>query len=128
MTSQNNTGRQFDKTHAVTVVAQAAIAAYRFVTYEGKQAIATTASAKAYVQGVSEEAAAQGEALSVVTGYSYLVQAAASGIAVGDFLKPDADGKAVVGDATHHCGKALGTTAAIGDLVEVQILPHVNAA
>lgn len=128
MASQNNTGRQFDKTHATTVVAQADIAAHRFVTYEGKQATATPAAAKNYVQGISEEAAASGQALSVVTAYSYLVEAAASGVAIGDYLKPDANGKAVVGDATHHCARALGTTSAAGQLVEVQIVAHVNAA
>lgn len=128
MASQNNPGRQFDKTHATTVVAQADIAAYRFVTYEGKQATDTTVAAKNYVQGISEEAAKSGEALSVVTAYSYLVEASANNIALGDYLKPDADGKAVVGDATHHCARALGTTSASGDLVEVQILAHVNAA
>ena len=35
MASQNNTGRQFDKQHAVTLVAIAAVAAYRFVAYDG---------------------------------------------------------------------------------------------
>ncbi|MBS0508057.1 MAG: DUF2190 domain-containing protein, partial [Proteobacteria bacterium] len=35
MPSQNNTGRQFDRQHAVTVVAQAAILPHRFVAYDG---------------------------------------------------------------------------------------------
>ena len=35
MASQNNTGRQYDKTHAVTLVATAAVAASRFIAYDG---------------------------------------------------------------------------------------------
>src|SRR5574337_645397 len=35
MASQNNTGRQFDKTHAVTMVATAAVLAHRFIAYDG---------------------------------------------------------------------------------------------
>ena len=35
MPSQNNTGRQFDKQHAVTVVLTAAVAANRFLAYDG---------------------------------------------------------------------------------------------
>lgn len=126
MASQDNTGRQFDKTHATTVVAQAAIAPYRFVTYEGKQATAAAAAAVNEVQGIAEEGAAQGDALSVVTGYSYLAEAGGA-VAFGAYVKPDADGKAIAGDAATHCGRALGAAAGAGALIEVQILPHVHA-
>lgn len=127
MPSQNSTGRQFDKTHAVTITATGVIAPYRFVTYAGAHAGATAPGAGApqnAVQGISEEAAQVGEALSIVTGYSYLVQASEP-IALGAFVKPAADGKAAVGTATAYCGKALGAVGSADDLVEVQILPHV---
>lgn len=128
MASQNNTGRQFDKRHAVTVVAQAAIPAYRFVSYDGTLTAAAPASAVKDCQGVAEEAAASGEALSVVTDYSYLVEASAA-IAFGAYVKPAADGsgKAAAGTLTDHCGRALGAATAAGDLVEVQIVKHVHA-
>lgn len=130
MSSQNSTGRQFDKRHATTVVAQEDISAYRFVTYAGKAAAATTPTAAApegAVQGVAEEAAATGDALSVVTDYSYLVEAAGA-IAFGAYVKPATGGKATTGSEAEHCGKALGAAAAAGDLIEVQILPHAYTA
>ncbi len=126
MASQNNTGRQFDKVHAVTIVAQAAIAANRFVTYGGKQATATLTDGTFFAQGVSENAAAEGEALSVITGYSALVESAAD-IKFGDLVKPNADGRAVVGSAAEHCGRALGAgdgSSTAKPLIEVQLLPH----
>lgn len=128
MASQNNTGRQFDKRHAVTVVATAALVRGRFVAYDGTHAPAAPASAAKDSQGVAEESAAIGEAVSVVTDYSYLVEASEP-IAFGAYVKPAADGsgKAAVGSATDHCGRALGAAAAAGNLFEVQILRHVHA-
>ena len=75
MPSQNNTGRQYDKQHAITLVATAELAAHRFIAYDGGYPSAA-GGAKA-VQGIAETAGQVGEALSVVTGYSYLVEAAA---------------------------------------------------
>lgn len=126
--AQPGYGRQFDKTHAVTLVAQAAVPAYRFVSYDGTLTVVAPGTAVKDCQGISEEAAANGEALSVVTAYSYLVEASAA-IAFGDYVKPaaDASGKAAVGSATDHCGRALGAASAAGQLVEVQILKHVHA-
>jgi len=77
------------------------------------------------VQGIAETAAQVGDALSVVTSYSYLVEAAAA-IAFGQLVKPDASGKAVVGSLTEHCARALGAASQAGQLVEVQLLPHVH--
>ena len=77
------------------------------------------------VQGIAETAAQVGDALSVVTSYSYLVEAAAA-IAFGQLVKPDASGKAVVGSLTEHCARALGAATQAGQLVEVQLLPHVH--
>lgn len=123
MPSQNNTGRQYDKQHAITMVATTALAAHRFIAYDGGYPSAA-GGAKA-VQGVSETSAQTGEALSVVTSYSYLVEAAAA-IAFGQLVKPDASGKAVVGSLTEHCARALGAATQAGQLVEVQLLPHVH--
>lgn len=123
MPSQNNMGRQYDKQHAITMVATTALAAHRFIAYDGGYPSAA-GGAKA-VQGVSESSAQTGEALSVVTSYSYLVEAAAA-IAFGQLVKPDASGKAVVGSLTEHCARALGAATQAGQLVEVQLLPHVH--
>lgn len=123
MPSQNNTGCQYDKQHAITMVATTALAAHRFIAYDGGYPSAA-GGAKA-VQGVSETSAQTGEALSVVTSYSYLVEAAAA-IAFGQLVKPDASGKAVVGSLTEHCARALGAATQAGQLVEVQLLPHVH--
>lgn len=124
MASQNNTGRQFDKQHAVTLVAIAAVAAYRFVAYDG--GYPTAAGAAKDVQGVTENAAEPGEAVSVVTSYSYLVEAGEA-IAFGALVKPDLVGKAVAGTAADHCGRALGAATQAGQLIEVQLYKHVHA-
>ncbi|WOI47698.1 capsid cement protein [Acidovorax sp. BLS4] len=124
MPSQNNTGRQFDKQHAVTMVATAALAAYRFAAYDG--GYPTAAGGAKDVQGVTETAAEIGDAVSVATGYSYLVEAGEA-IAFGALVKPDLVGKAVTGSAADHCGRALGAATQAGQLIEVQIYKHVHA-
>lgn len=127
MASQNNSGRQYDKQHAVTIVAMAAIAACRFVGYDGTHA--TSAGGVHDTQGVSETAAEVNEALAVTTGYSALVEASEA-IAFGAYVKPAADGsgKAAVGAVDEHCGRALGAATAAGQLIEVQIVKHQHAA
>ena len=124
MASQNNTGRQFDKQHAVTVVATAAVAAHRFIAYDG--GYPSVAGGAKDSQGVAETAAALGEPLSVVTGYSYLVEAEAA-ITFGALVKVGTDGKAITGTLADHCGRALGAATAAGQLIEVQIYKHVHA-
>ena len=126
--AQPGYGRQFDKRHAVTVTATAAITKHRFVSYDGAHTPAAPATAIRDCQGVAEESAAVGEAVSVVTDYSYLVEASAA-IALGDYIKPAADGsgRAAVGSLADHCGRALGAAAAAGQLLEVQIVKHVHA-
>lgn len=120
--------RQFNKVHAVTVVATIAIAAYRFINYLGGYAAASPAAGGQYAVGVSEEAASIDEAASAVTSYSYLVEASEA-IALHSFVRPAADGsgKAAAGSATSHCGRALSAATAAGELVEVEILKHVHA-
>ena len=120
MPSQNNTGRQYDKQHAITMVATTALAAHRFIAYDG--GYPSVAGGAKDSQGVAETAAALGEALSVVTGYSYLVEAEAP-IVFGALVKVGTDGKAITGTLADHCGRALGAGGS-GALVEVQILPH----
>jgi len=126
--AQPGYGRQFDKRHAVTVTATAPITQCRFVSYGGVPTPAAPVNALQDCQGVAEHDAAAGDAVSVVTDYSYLVEAAEP-IALGDYVKPAADGsgRAAEGVIGNHCGRALGTAAAAGDLVEVQIVPHVHA-
>jgi hypothetical protein len=126
MASQNNSGRQYDKQHAVTLVAMAAIAVCRFVGYDGTHA--TSAGGVHDAQGVSETAAEVNEALAITTGYSALVEASEA-IAFGAYVKPAADGsgKAAVGAVDEHCGRALGAATAAGQLIEVQIVKHQHA-
>lgn len=124
MASQKNTGRQFDKQHAVTVVATAALAANRFIAYDG--GYPSIAGGAKDCQGVSETDAAIGDALSVVTSYSYLVEAEEP-ISFGALVKVGTSGKAVVGTLTDHCGRALGAATAPGQLFEVQLYRHVHA-
>lgn len=124
MPSQINTGRQYDKQHGVTLVAVAALAACRFVAYDG--GYPTIAGGAKDVQGVTESAADEGDAISVTTGYSALVEAGEA-IAFGVLVKTDAAGKAMAGSAADHCGRALGAATAAGQLIEVQVLKHVHA-
>ena len=124
MPSQNNTGRQFDKRHSVTIVAMAALASCRFAAYDGGYPNATGGAKD--VQGVTENAADVGEAVALTTSYSALVEAGAA-IAFGVLVTTDATGRAVAGTAADHCGRALGASTAAGQLIEVQLYKHVHA-
>ena len=115
--------RQYDKTHAVLVAAAVAVAANRFIAYEGKYPSAGGGAHDS--QGVSENAAQPGEDITVITGYSGVVEAAGA-IASGDPVISDAQGRAIVATTAEHCGVALGAAAA-GQLVEVQICKHIHA-
>lgn len=123
---KTTTGQQYDKRHATTAVAAAAVAANRFIGLDGTHA--TNAGGAKDSQGISETGAAVGEAISVVTSYTYLVEASEA-IAEHDYLKPAADGsgRAAVGTATAHCARAVGTASAAGQLVEARIVTHRNA-
>jgi hypothetical protein len=125
MPAQNNTGGQADFRHATTVVAQAALASNRFVGYGG--AHATSAGGANDCQGVSQNAAAINEAVALTTTYSELVEVSAA-IALFDYIKPavDGTGRAAVGTLLDHCGRALGVATTAGQLVEVQLKPHVH--
>lgn len=123
MPAQNNTGRQYDKTHGITIVALVALAHARFVAFDG--GYPTNAGGAKAVQGVSESNAEAGDALNLVTGYSALVQAAGA-IAFGELVKADATGRATPGTLTDHCGRALGAATQAGQLIEVQLLQHTH--
>lgn len=118
-------GRQYQKTNAVTLLALAAVAQYRFIAHDASYA--TSAGAAKDTLGVSESAASVGDVFPVVTGFSYLVE---SGEALAEhaFVKPDVGGtgKAITGTATDHCGRVMpgSSASAAGQLVEVRILPH----
>ena len=116
-------GKQYDKEHAVTVVATAIVVANRFIGFDG--AHATSAGSAHDSQGIGESDAAIGQAVSVITEYSGLVEAGEA-IAQFAFVKPAADGsgKAVNGTATDHCGRALEAVSAAGQLLEAVVLPH----
>jgi hypothetical protein len=90
------------------------VAKYRFVTWAG--AHATDAAA---VQGISELAGPAGRAGSLVTSYSYVVEAA-SAIPAGSSVAPSSDGtgRAVVASGGA-CGRAMTAAAAAGDLLTV---------
>lgn len=126
MPSQNNAGAQFQRFTALTILATVVLAANRLVSYAGAYATAA-GGGTADCQGVSQSAADIGDALAITTSYSEVVEASAA-IAFGDWIKPAADGtgRAAVGSRTDNCGRALGATSAAGQLVEVQILKHVQ--
>lgn len=126
MASQNNSGLQYQKRGAITMVLMAVALANRIMAYDGTYA--TAAGGVKDAQGVSETGGEIGDAISVVTDYSYLVEASAA-IAFGDYIKPatDATGRAAVGTLTDHCGRALGAAAGAGQLFEMQIVKHVHA-
>ena len=115
-------GRQYDKQHAVTMLATAAIASNRFIAHDG--GYATNAGGVKDAIGVSESSAGIGDVFSTITGFSALVTAVEP-IAQHAFVKPAADGSgmAATGTATDHCGRAMEAAVA-GQLVEVRILPH----
>ena len=118
---------QYNKTHSVTIIAIAALLAYRFVSYAGGHASATVGGTSDAC-GVSETGGEIGDAVSAITSYSAPVEASAA-ISAGAFVKPAADGsgRAVTGSVTDHCGRALNAATGAGDLIEVEVLPHVHA-
>lgn len=125
MPSQNNSGQQHQKDDAITLTATAILLPNRIIGYGG--AHATSAGGANDAQGVSETGASIGDAVSVVTEYSYLVECSVP-VALHDYIKPAADGsgRAAVGLITDHCGRALGATTAAGQLFEMQIVRHVH--
>ncbi len=117
-------GKQYDKQHAVTVIAAAAISANRFVAFDGTHADSTGGARDA--QGISESDAAIGQPVSVITGYSGVVEAGGA-FAQFAFVKADANGKAIAGTATDYCGRALEASSGAGAFVEVMPLPVRHA-
>ena len=114
-------GQQFEKIHATTVIVVEKVEAARFISYRGSHA--GPQNVKLFdVQGVSESAAEPGEAVSVITSYSALVEVGDMPIMRGDYVKPtmDGTGRAEVALTKELCGIALGDGLP-GQLVEVEI-------
>jgi hypothetical protein len=116
---------QHEKIHATTVVLTAAVTAHRFVGYDG--AHATSAGGAHDAIGVSETGGDAGEAISVITTWSAVVEAGGA-VPKGAFVKPDTSGRAITGATDETCGRALEAAAMAGDLIEVEIYRHVHAA
>lgn len=121
MASQNNSGRQYNKLHAISIIATAALVANRFAGYDG--AHATSAGGAHDSQGITESSADIGEAVSVITNYSGVVEASEA-ITQFAYVKAatDGTGRAALGTATDYCGRALGAATAAGQFLEVQPL------
>lgn len=117
----------YDKTHSATVVATAALAANRFVAADGGYASATPDAGNKLAFGVSETAAAVGDAIAVTTGFSQLVEAGEA-ITKGAFVQPGTDGKAAPGTIAKRCGVAASAATAAGQLIEVVLTPHIYTA
>jgi hypothetical protein len=110
------------KEDAVTVVLTANAEANRLIGFDG--AYATSAGNGHDVQGVSECAGVIGDAIAVVTEYSYIVDVAEP-IQLHAYVKPAADGsgRAAVGTATNNCGIAI----AVSDTkIELAIQRHIH--
>ena len=120
----------FDKTHAVTIVAKVPILPNRFVAHCGHYAKAEPEYFDACQgsAGVSETAAAVGEVVAVVTGYSSLVEAAGI-VPKGSYVRPATDdtGRAEQGASLSCCGIAMTEATAPGQLIEVVLRPHLHA-
>lgn len=102
----------YEKRHSVTSILSAAVSAFRLVSFSGSHALPADD-----VQGISEQGGAIGDAVSVVTGYSYPVEAAGA-IAAGAWVGPASDGtgRVVAGGAY---GRALTAATAAGQRVVV---------
>lgn len=107
------------KTHSVTAIATAAIKKFRLIGYDG--AYATSGGGAHDAQGVSENDAAPGRPVSLITSYSAPVEAAGA-IAPLDYIKPadDGSGRAAVGSASSNCGRALTGASGAGELIELR--------
>ena len=118
--------RQYDKQHATTLIATAALLANRFIGFAGAYA---NQAARAYDAndccGVSETAAASGETVSVITGYSALVESGEA-IAAGLPVTVGASGVAMVGTGAAYVGRSLTAATAAGQLIEVRLSDAVH--
>lgn len=102
------------------VIASGAIAAKRFVAYDGSQAAAGDT-----VQGVARSDAADGEDVSVDTLGTAIVEAGGA-VSVGDSLEPDATGRAVPDTAggNPQVARALESATSSGQSIEVLLIGH----
>lgn len=104
----------YDKRHARSVLAATALAKHRFATLAGGYA-----GPSDDVAGVTEADVAAGRLVSLITGFSALVEAAGV-ITAGQRVGPagDGSGRAVAGGAA---GVALSSATTAGQVVEVEV-------
>ena len=118
--------RQYDKQHAMTLIATAALLPNRFIGFAGAYANQATRAYDANdCCGVSETAAGNGEAVSVITGYSALVEAGEP-IAAGLPVTVGANGVAMTGTGAAYVGRSLTAATASGQLLEVRLSDAVH--
>ena len=103
---------------ALSVVANGAITAQRFVTAVGLQA-----GAGANVLGVARSSAAAGDALAVDVLGTAIVEAGAA-ITAGAALETDASGRAVTVSSGAVVARALGPAGQAGERIEVVLIPN----
>lgn len=103
-----------DKRHSVTTILTAPVSKFRFVALGGRHATSSDE-----VDGVSEEAGGIGDAVTLVTGFSSLVEAAGP-ITAGALVGPagDGTGRAAAGGG---CGRARTSVTAAGQMVVVEL-------
>jgi len=99
----------------LTVLAAAAISAYRFVTAAG-----AVPAAGAWCPGVSATSAAAGEAVGVVFAGIKLVEAGAA-VSAGAAVQTDNAGRAITLDAGIGLGRALDAATAAGQFIRVKL-------
>ena len=104
-------------------VCSGAIAAHRFVTHAGDQAVANENA-----RGVSRTAGADTEIIPLDVMGTTVVEAGAA-VTAGASLKSDANGKAITQTTgTPILGVALQAAAADGDLIEILLIPNAASA
>lgn len=118
-------GQQHQADDITSVMAAVDVKANRFISYGG--GYATSAGGSGDSQGIGQMDTPAGSAIPVVTEYSYLLECSEA-IAKDAYVKPadDGTGRGATGTLTDHCGRALGSSTAAGQLLEVQIVRHVH--
>jgi hypothetical protein len=121
-------GRQYERVHSTTIQVpdDAEGKANRFIGADGYYADGT--SLIKCSRGISIDEKDQG-VINVVTYYSGVIELAEA-VDPCDFIKPAADGsgRGAKGSATEHCAQVISAKkgGAVGDFIEVIILPHVT--
>lgn len=114
-------GKQSIPILSLTVRATGTIAAHRFVSPAGAQAVAD-----AVAFGVARSAAVSGDLLTVDKKGTTVVEAGAA-ISAGAIVKSDASGRAIAWVTSGaKLGRALEAAGAAGAFIEVELLDHAE--